>query len=291
MKVLITGCKGQVGQELMLLAQRYGCEAIGFDRDSLDITDQSTVENVIQQYKPDAVINAAAYTAVDKAEIDKTAAFAVNATAVGYLAQACTDMDIPLVHISTDYVFDGIKVGAYREDDVPSPVGVYGKSKLAGEDAVRSICKQYYILRTSWVFSPHGNNFVKTMLHLGAGREELGIVADQCGKPTSAGEIAHVIYAMLKSGKQAWGAYHIAQPQVTTWFDFAGAIFSEARKQGVLLQLKELSAITTNAYPTPAKRPSNSSLDCAKLGKTFNVVLKPWAESLQEVIADIYQGL
>ncbi len=284
MKVLITGCHGQVGRELMALASAYEHEAIGYDRHTLDITDQAAVQNVIAQQKPDAVINAAAYTAVDKAETDIEAALAVNATAVGYLAQACTDSNIPLVHISTDYIFDGSKEGAYSEGDTPSPLGVYGETKLSGEEAVKNICTAYYILRTSWVFSAHGNNFVKTMLRLGAEREALSVVADQHGKPTSAHEIARVIYEMLASKKQAWGTYHLAQPKVTTWLGFAEAIFLEVKKKGMELKLSTLNAITTEDYPTPAKRPVNSELSCVKLEETFEMKLKPWSESLVEVI-------
>lgn len=287
MKVLITGCYGQVGLELMALAQSFDCEAIGFDHDTLDITNQTAVQEAIAQHKPNVVINAAAYTAVDKAESDAEAAMAVNATAVGYLASACAAERISFVHISTDYVFDGSKQGAYAENETVSPLGVYGKTKLAGEEAVRSNCELYYILRTSWVFSAHGNNFVKTMLRLGAEREELSIVADQSGKPTSAREIANTIYMMLTSQRQAWGTYHIAQPQAVTWFGFAEAIFSEARTQGVDLKLTKLHAITTKDYPTPAKRPANSELDCSKLESVFDVSIKPWAESLAETIREL----
>ncbi|MDX8397223.1 MAG: dTDP-4-dehydrorhamnose reductase [Mariprofundaceae bacterium] len=284
MKVLITGCKGQVGQELVLLAQAYDCEAIGLDRESFDITNQSAVEKMIQHHKPNAVINAAAYTAVDKAESDVDAAYAVNSAGVSYLAQICADMDIPLVHISTDYVFDGTKTGAYHEGDTPNPVSVYGKSKFAGEESVRKICEKYYILRTSWVFSEHGNNFVKTMLRLGAQRQELSIVADQYGKPTAAQEIARVIYVMLNSSKKAWGTYHLAQPQVVSWYHFAESIFAKARQQGVKLHVSTLHAMTTAEYPTAAKRPLNSELDCTKLEQTFDLELAPWVSSLPSFV-------
>ncbi|MDQ6990706.1 MAG: dTDP-4-dehydrorhamnose reductase [Mariprofundaceae bacterium] len=287
MKVLITGCHGQVGRELMLLAASYDCEAVGVDRDELNITDQNAVVQAIYKYSPDAIINAAAYTAVDKAEDDVAAAQAVNATAVSYLAEACANADIPFVHISTDYIFDGRKHGDYDEYDVVSPLGVYGETKLAGEEAVQKFCKKYYILRTSWVFSAHGNNFVKTMLRLGAERDVLGVVADQYGKPTSANEIARVIYEMLTSHKQAWGLYHIAQSEVATWFGFAEAIFAEARSQGVALKLSTLNAIQTEDYPTPAKRPANSELNCDKLEQTFKLNIKPWKDSLADVIKDL----
>lgn len=280
MKVLITGCKGQVGTELMLLAQTYDCEAIGFDRQSFDITDQAAVEEMIAYHKPDAVINAAAYTAVDKAESDEAAAFLVNATAVRYLAQACAAMDIPLVQISTDYVFDGTKPEAYIEVDTVNPLGVYGRSKLEGEEVVKRICKKYYILRTSWVFSSHGNNFVETMLRLGAERETLSVVADQRGKPTSAQEIAKVIYMMLDSHKNAWGVYHCAQPEVVSWYQFAQVIFATAKEKGVGLKVSKLHKITTGDFPVVASRPKNSELDCTKLEKVFQIKLEPWNKYL-----------
>ncbi len=284
MKVLVTGCFGQVGTELMALAKAYGHKAIGFDHDTLDITDQKAVQACVQRERPDVLINAAAYTAVDKAEDDKDVAKSVNATAVGYLAQACKMLDIPLVHISTDYVFDGSKEGAYIESDVVSPLGVYGETKLEGEALVQSLCEKYYIFRTSWVFSAHGNNFVKTMLRLSTEREELGIVADQRGKPTSAREIARVIYEVLASHKNDWGIYHLAQPNAVTWFDFAQNIFAEAKQRGLSLSVEKVNAITTVDFPTPAKRPENSELDCNKLETTFDLELKPWRESLVEVI-------
>ncbi|MBN4082532.1 dTDP-4-dehydrorhamnose reductase [Mariprofundus ferrooxydans] len=284
MKVLITGCYGQVGTELMILASSFDCEAVGFDRDTLDITNQAAVQGVLLQKQPDVVINAAAYTAVDKAEDDADAALAVNATAVGYLAKACASMDIPFVHISTDYVFDGSKTDAYIEGDAVSPLGIYGETKLAGEAAVKKFCDKYYILRTSWVFSAYGNNFVKTMLRLGKERKDLGVVADQYGKPTSAREIAKTIYLILKSNKQAWGTYHIAQPEVTTWFDFAKAIFDAAKEQGIDLQIEQLNAIKTEDYPTPAKRPTNSELNCEKIEGVFGLTIVSWQQSLAQVI-------
>ena len=287
MKVLIVGCRGQVGTELMALAKAYGHETIGFDYDTLDITDQQAVQACVQKEQPDVLMNAAAYTAVDKAEDDKDVAKSVNATAVGYLAQACKVLDIPLIHISTDYVFDGSKEGAYIESDTVAPLGVYGETKLEGEALVQSLCEKYYIFRTSWVFSAHGNNFVKTMLRLGAEREELGIVADQRGKPTSAREIARVIYEVLKAKQEAWGIYHLAQPNAVTWFEFAQSIFAEARQQGFSLRVKQVNAITTADFPTPAKRPENSELNCNKLETTFNVKLQPWNVPLAEVIKDL----
>jgi len=288
MKALIMGCHGQVGTELMLLAQKYGVEAIGFDHEDLDITQQDAVNQTLEGLKPDVVINAAAYTAVDKAEDNAEQALAVNATAVGYLAKACEDLDIPLVHISTDYVFDGSKTDAYLEDDAVNPLGVYGETKLAGENLVRELCSKHYILRTSWVFSAHGNNFVKTMLRLGSERDTLGVVADQMGKPTSANEIARVIYEMLKSKKEVWGTYHIAQPNNISWHGFALNIFKQGREQGLALKVSEVNAITTSDYPTPAKRPANSTLDCEKIERTFGLKLANWQVSLRQVIKELH---
>ncbi len=284
MKVLIVGCRGQVGTELMALAKAYGHETIGFDYDTLDITDQQAVQACVQKEQPDVLMNAAAYTAVDKAEDDKDVAKSVNATAVGYLAQACKVLDIPLIHISTDYVFDGSKERAYIESDTVAPLGVYGETKLEGEALVQSLCEKYYIFRTSWVFSAHGNNFVKTMLRLGAERAELGIVSDQRGKPTSAREIARVIYEVLASHKNAWGIYHLAQPNAVTWFDFAQSIFAEAEQQDLPLRVKQVNAITTADFPTPAKRPENSELNCNKLEKIFDIKLQSWQISLKNVV-------
>lgn len=281
MKVLITGCKGQVGRELVFLAKSYGCETIALDRQAFDITDQLAVAGVIQHYKPDAVINAAAYTDVDKAESDVEMAYAINATAVAYLAQSCANLDVPLVHISTDYVFDGNKLGAYKEDDVVNPLNVYGKSKLAGEEAIRNVCEKYYILRTSWVFSEHGNNFFKTMLRLGCEREELSIVNDQYGKPTFAREVAKAVYVMLNSQKKTWGVYHVSQPDMTSWYEFGKEIFTQAREKGVELKISTLHGVSAADYSAATKRPLNSELDCVKFEKIFDFCLTPWQESLQ----------
>lgn len=290
MKLLITGCNGQVGTELTRQSRRPGWVLKAVDRDDLDITDPKAVNRAVAAFMPDVVINAAAYTAVDNAEHDRAAAFAVNRDGPKNLAVACAELSIPLVHYSTDYVFDGSKNNGYVESDPVAPLGVYGESKLAGERAVGEFCSKHLILRTSWVFSSHGNNFVKTMLKLGAERKELGVVVDQFGKPSSAAEIARLTLEILPRAKGKWGIYHLAQPEVTSWYGFAKAIFDEARSQGVLLEIGKVRAIGTAEYPTPARRPSNSELHCDRLGSVFGAVIKPWQVSLAEVIREINTG-
>ncbi len=291
MRLLITGCDGQVGTELTRQSVALGWEVKAVDRAELDITDFGAVNKVVRTFVPDAVVNAAAYTAVDKAENDRIAAFAVNRDGPKNIAVACADLDIPLIHYSTDYVFDGSKSDAYVESDPVAPLGVYGESKLAGELAVTENCPKHLILRTSWVFSAHGNNFVKTMLRLAGDREVLGVVADQTGKPTSAGEIARLTLAMLSRAEGNWGLYHLAQPDATSWHAFAEAVFDEAGKQGMLLNVREVRAIGTADYPTPAKRPANSALHCGKLVSAFGIDIKPWLVSLPEVIREIRSGM
>jgi len=285
LRLLITGAQGQLGRELTRLGGEHVLMTVAHNQ--LDISDQDAVLRCCEAFHPDAVINAAAYTAVDRAESDVEAAFAVNRDGPANLARACRQYHIPLIHVSTDYVFDGMKAGAYVEHDPVAPLGVYGASKLAGEVAVQQYAATWLILRTSWVFSAHGNNFVKTMLRLGAERETLGIVADQQGCPTAAGELARGIYAALDAGleKDVCGVYHFCQPEPTTWYDFAKAIFSEAEGQDMGLKISTVNAITTSDYPTPAKRPANSVMDCSKFEQAFNYTIRPWNDSLAEVVA------
>ncbi len=287
MRLLITGARGQLGRELTRQGDAHELKAVA--RDQLDITDQDAVSGCIASFHPDAVINAAAFTAVDRAESNVELAFAVNRQGPANLAWACRQKDIPLIHISTDYVFNGGKQGAYHEHDPVSPLGVYGSSKLAGEIAVEQYASRWMILRTSWVFSAHGNNFVKTMLRLGAERDTLGVVSDQYGCPTSANELARAIYAVLDAGysDENRSVYHFCQPEATTWHDFAKAIFSEAEKQGMDLKISTVNAITTADYPTPAKRPANSEMDCSKFEEIFNFKIHPWRDSLREVVREL----
>ncbi|MDX8414252.1 MAG: dTDP-4-dehydrorhamnose reductase [Mariprofundales bacterium] len=287
MKVLITGAGGQLSTALARLGGAHQLLALAHDQ--LDITDGAAVMQCVAAFASDVVVNGAAYTAVDSAESDRDRVFAVNRDGPKHLAIACEKQGIPLIHISTDYLFDGSKAGAYLETDPVAPLGVYGKSKRAGELAVQQHCSRHLILRTSWVFSAHGNNFVKTMLRLAAERTELDIVADQQGCPTSAAELARAIYAVLDGGlnREHYGIYHFCQPEPTNWHGFAQAIFAEARRQGMALAIASVKAIATADYPTPAARPANSVMDCARFEAAFSFKIRPWSGSLADVIGEM----
>ncbi len=285
MKLLITGSHGQLGTELMRLGSAH--DLLGVDRDELDITNADAVRDAVKTFAPDAVINAAAYTAVDEAESRREVAFAVNRNGPGNLAATCDSAGVPLFHVSTDYVFDGEKQNAYVEDDPAGPLGVYGESKLAGENAVRKACPRHVIVRTSWMFSAHGNNFVKTMLRLGAEREELGIVADQHGCPTSAAELARAMIHVIEYGGVAWGTYHFCQPEATAWHGFAEAIFAAAKQQGMPLRVQSVKPVATAGYSAPAARPANSVMDCSRFKTTFGFKIRPWKESLANVMKEL----
>lgn len=290
MKVLITGAAGQVGYELMRQAPA-AFEVSGLDSSKLDITQQPLVESTVSEYAPDLIINAAAYTAVDKAETDSDRAWAVNRDGVNYLAVAAEERGIPLFHISTDYVFAGDADIAYRESDPTDPTGVYGASKLAGEVALAAACSRFLVLRTSWVFGAHGNNFVKTMLRLGAERESLSIVADQRGGPTSAASIAAALWQLAERYHREqvlpWGIYHFSGEPYCSWFDFAQNIFQQASQLGILSKLPELSAIATVDYPTPAKRPAWSVMDCSKITEQLGVKVPDWKKDLTLVLEEL----
>jgi dTDP-4-dehydrorhamnose reductase len=289
MKLLVLGARGQVGQELCRLGWPAGYEVAGFDRDRVDITRPEAVVAALAREQPDIVVNAAAYTAVDRAESEPEAAWAGNCTGPANLAAACADDGIPLIHISTDYVFDGTKTGPYREDDPAAPLGVYAESKEAGDRAVREVLPQHVILRTAWVYAAHGHNFVKTMLRLAGERPVLRVVADQTGSPTSAADIAGaigVIVQQVAAGNRRWGTYNFAGGGAVTWHGFAAAIFEEAAPwRG---PPPRVEAIATAEYPTPARRPANCVLDCTRIGETFGIVPRPWREALVDVIREIY---
>ncbi|HEV8678374.1 MAG TPA: dTDP-4-dehydrorhamnose reductase [Stellaceae bacterium] len=290
MKLLVLGAGGQVGRELCRRAWPANYSIAAFDHAGLDITHRAAVIAAIAGARPDIVVNAAAYTAVDRAESEREAAWASNCAGPGNLAAACRDMAIPLVHLSTDYVFDGSKRGPYREEDPVKPLGVYGQSKEAGERAVREVLAEHVILRTAWVYSVHGHNFVKTMLRLAAERPVLRVVADQIGSPTGAADIAAAIgtvAAQIAAGNKRWGTYHFAGGGSVSWHGFAEAIFELAVPwRG---PPPRVEAITTADYPTPARRPANSMLDCRRIGEALGIVPRPWREALAETVRELYQ--
>jgi dTDP-4-dehydrorhamnose reductase len=287
-KVLVTGARGQVGSEIVQEGIKRGMDILAAGRDELDITVEAKVSAYFQAEKPDIVINAAAYTAVDKAESEPDLAYAINRDATANLARACAELDIPLLHISTDYVFDGKKQGAYTEADIPNPQCVYGKSKLEGEQAIKSISAEHIILRVSWVFGANGNNFVKTMLRLGREKDLLKVVADQHGGPTWAGAIANTLLDIVKRwGDETpvpWGIYHYCGQPSTSWHGFAEAIFNEAVALGLISGRPEVEPITTAEYPTAAERPMNSVLDCRNLAKKLAISQPAWSAGLNNVL-------
>ncbi|MCM2377877.1 dTDP-4-dehydrorhamnose reductase [Pseudomonas marginalis] len=286
MKVLITGQHGQVSRELQLQLQGLG-ELIVLGRDQLDLANVDQIRQQIRAHRPNLIINAAAHTAVDQAESEPDAAFAINAIAPGVLAEEAKALGIPLIHYSTDYVFDGRKPAPYTEADTPNPLGVYGQSKLAGEEAIAAVGGEYLVLRTSWVYSSHGKNFLLTMQRLLQEKPQMRIVADQIGAPTWAGSIARSTRALIERWQAGepgeWGIYHLTNQGETSWFGFAEAICAHLRTQGKACA--ELEAIPSSAYPTPAKRPLNSRLDCSRLQQQWHVSQPSWQDALRECLA------
>ena len=278
-KILVTGANGQLGQCLQKISSQFEeFEFIFTDSETLDITNKEEVNDFFWQNAPDFCINAAAYTAVDLAETDIEKAFLVNADGTENLAEACAENNAQFIHVSTDYVFDGENNLAYTEEDFTNPLGVYGASKLAGDELALEVNPCSVILRISWVYSEFGKNFVKTMLNLFATKEELSIVADQFGQPTNANDLAEAIMKIIKSEKITPGIFNFSNLGRISWFDFAEKIaeLSEAKIK--------LNAIETSQYPTPAKRPKNSVLDLDKISKTYVIQLKPWEESLEDCV-------
>lgn len=293
LKVLITGAQGQVGKELTQIANEKGFDVVAASRADLDITQAQSVENYITKCQPDIIINAAAHTAVDKAESEQDLAFAINRDGAKNIANACKKQNIPLLHISTDYVFDGTKSEPYSEDDTVSPLGVYGESKWQGEEVIRKNLNDYLILRVAWVFGAQGNNFVKTMLRLGKERDELNVVADQFGGPSPAKDIALTLIDLVEQYQTdntlAWGTYHYCGNSKTTWYHFAKEIFKQAFELGLLNKKVKVNPITTEEYPTAAERPGNSMLDCSKLKTTFGIEMPEWKKALKQVLIDLQQ--
>jgi dTDP-4-dehydrorhamnose reductase len=293
MRILLTGANGQVGWELSNRGGQRGFEVLALDRTDLDITDPVSVSEEVDRSGVSLVVNAAGYTAVDEAESKPELAFAANRDGPAYLASACGKAGIPLVHISTDYVFDGQKKGAYLETDPVSPLSIYGKSKAAGEVAVRRQLREHFILRTGWVYGVHGHNFVKTMLRLGRERDEVQVVTDQYGCPTYAADLAETILRIatqfLEGGQVHWGTYHYCGKGVTSWHGFAEEIFRLASGYESL-KVKRVEPVSTSEYPTAAKRPTSSILDCSVLAKTFNIHPQPWAESLANMLEVLFSA-
>jgi len=287
--LLVFGAGGQVGRELLGLAEVRGIEAVGLARADADITDPGAVRRAIARHAPRLIVNAAAYTAVDKAESEPQAAASVNAEGAAIIARAAAEAGTPLVHISTDYVFDGAKAAAYDESDPVSPLGIYGQTKAAGEAAVRAAQPQHVILRTAWVYGVFGANFLKTMLRLAGERDSLRVVADQRGCPTSTIDIAEAILAIDRAiaAEKAcsWGTYHFAGTGVTTWHGFASEIV--AAQKAFTGRDPPVAAITTAEYPTPARRPANSELDSSRFAATFGYRAAPWQERVREAVAAV----
>ncbi|MFA0399538.1 dTDP-4-dehydrorhamnose reductase [Vibrio splendidus] len=288
MRVLITGCNGQVGSCLTRqLANIENIAMLALDRELLDITNQAAVNSAIYEFQPTIIINAAAYTAVDQAEKDIELSYLINRDGPKYLAQAAQNVGAVLLHISTDYVFEGNKIGEYSERDIPNPQGVYGASKLAGEIAVSESCDKHIIIRTAWVFCEFGNNFVKTMLNLSKSENFISIVSDQIGGPTYAGDLANEIVKITehirKSNDIPFGIYHYSGLPYVSWYDFADAIFDSAVQQQVILTKPQLKKITTEQYPTPAKRPDNSRLNTEKIKNVFSSEASDWQAALKNI--------
>ena len=283
MRILVTGKEGQIDTSLQAMGETLGLEIIRIGLPEIDLSQPETLETPVREAQPDVIISSAAYTAVDKAETEAGLAQKINGDAPGILARLAAELDIPILHLSTDYVFAGDKDGAYTEKDTPAPVSVYGRTKLSGEEQIRAATANHVILRTAWVYSPYGNNFVKTMLRLGETRDELNVVADQYGCPTYASDIARVLLAIAQQvaidrDPTIRGTFHLTGEGETTWAEFAEAIFKGAEARG--RKRVRVNPITTADYPTPAKRPVNSRLNGDKLDEVYGLRLDPWQDSL-----------
>jgi dTDP-4-dehydrorhamnose reductase len=284
MNILITGCKGQLGSEIQRLAEDIDPEEFQFiftDKDELDITDRNAVYDFVERNNIGTIVNCAAYTAVDKAEADAELCELLNQAAPTYLAEAIDSMGGSMIQISTDYVFDGTNHRPYTEDDLTNPQGVYGRTKLAGEEGVIRSCVGAMVIRTAWLYSSFGNNFVKTMLRLGKEREALGVVADQTGTPTYARDLAMAIIEILRQGIIP-GVYHYSNEGTTSWYDFTKAIHRIAG-----INTCSVKPIHTEDYPTPAKRPHYSVLDKTKIKSSFNISIPWWEDSLKECLKEL----
>ena len=283
MVVLVTGANGQLGQALQSIASKFlDIKFVFCDSTTLDITNKENIDLIFEKYAPDFCINAAAYTAVDKAESEPEKAYFINVEGVKNLAEVCKNSHTKLLHISTDFVFDGTKNTPYAEEDFPNPTGVYGITKLKGEQVIQEILEEHFIIRTSWVYSEYGHNFMKTMLRLANEKDSLTVVNDQIGTPTHAIDLAEVLLKIISINNQQpttnnYGTYHYSNEGQCSWYDFAKKIFE---LNHVTIDLKP---IPTSSFPTPAKRPSYSVLDKTKIKSTFGLTINPWEESLKNI--------
>lgn len=292
MRTLIFGANGQVGRELVKEATFSGSEFLALDKTQLDISDVLLLENAIVSYRPDVVINAAAFTAVDKAEVEQNSAYKINRDAVGDLASICASQSVALIHLSTDYVFDGSKGEVYSEDDIACAQSVYGISKLQGEVLVRELLREHIILRTSWVFSVHGKNFLKTIINKARDKQDLSVVSDQYGGPTPADLIAKVIFVIckkIKTGDAVWGTYHFSGLPHTTWHGFAREILHEAADLGFISPDVMVKPIGTSQYKTLAVRPLDSRMSNTKIKKTFGIKDFSYKSSLIKIIKQLME--
>lgn len=276
MKVLVTGVNGQLGYDVVKELEQRGHEAIGVDRKMMDLTSTEQIKECIEDINPEAIIHCAAYTAVDKAEDEEELCRRVNATATKDIAECAKKIDIPMIYISTDYVFDGTKVGEYTEEDTPNPINVYGKTKHEGEVYVQELLERYYIVRISWVFGENGNNFIDTMLRLAKERKSINVINDQIGSPTYTKDLSRLLVDMITSEK--YGVYHVTNEGVCSWYEFAKEIFEIANID------IELNPITTDKYPTKAKRPMNSKMSKNRVYNNKFNKLRHWKEAVNDYI-------
>lgn len=287
MKILITGSTGQLSRELQLALAGEG-KVLALGHRVLDLAEPAQIRQQVRLLRPDLIINAAAYTAVDAAQGERERAFAVNAIGPGVLAEEAATLGVPLIHYSTDYVFNGRKSEPYREDDQPAPLSVYGESKLAGEQAIRAVGGEHLVLRTSWVYSMHGRNFLLTMQRLLQERESLSVVDDEIGAPTWAGTLASVTADLVRKWRSGnagpSGLYHLTASGETSWYGFACSIAEQLRQQGLLRA--RVNPISSADYPTAAQRPLNSRLDCGRLQREWQVELPAWETALQRCLSD-----
>lgn len=295
MRILLFGANGQLGSECQIALSGRGRELLAVGRSEVDFTRPEEVAAAVRTYCPDIVVNAAAFTAVDEAEDDSEQATVVNGFSVGAMAVACAELDIPVIHISTDYVFDGTGYEPYREEDPASPINVYGESKLTGERLLRANCRKHLLLRTSWVFSAYGNNFLKTILHLAAQRAELGVVDDQYGCPTYAGDIARVIEKFIERyravGSLPWGLYHCTGSDVCSWYDFAEEVIAQGVESGLLQRAPILRKISAQQYSCKAARPAYSALDTSKLEALLQCRMCNWRKGVEKVCRELAGSL